>query len=184
MGERNAMPLMCRSWSGLGCQPHVGQPVEQGVHAPPGSPCGPGACPGRRGRRSRSPRSGGRPGRCRTRRGARTCARPGWPPRAAGRRRRPSRPGTPASSVSRVARRRITVTGGSQRMVSSKASGIRDRSSLHRPQLVGIGQQAVEEVARRPVGGLDPGRQQQAQERVDLLVVESAGRPPRRPAAR
>ncbi len=35
---------------------------------------------------------------------------------------------TPASSVSRMARRRITVTGGSQRTASSNACGNRERS--------------------------------------------------------
>ena len=41
---------------------------------------------------------------------------------------------------------------------------------LHRRELLGMGQQQVEQVARRPVGGLQAGGQQQPQERVDGLV--------------
>ncbi len=43
----------------------------------------------------------------------------------------------------------------------------------HRLELVGVGQEAVEKVARSPVGGLYAGRQQEAEEGVDLLVVEA-----------
>ena len=42
----------------------------------------------------------------------------------------------------------------------------------HRLELVGVGEQAEQQVARRAVGGLDARRQQQAQEREDLLVAQ------------
>ena len=41
-----------------------------------------------------------------------------------------------------------------------------------RVELIGMGQQEVEQVARRAVGRLGPGRQQQAKERVDGLVAQ------------
>ena len=43
---------------------------------------------------------------------------------------------------------------------------------LHRTELFGMGQQQEQQVSRRPVGGLQPGGQQQPQERVDRFVAE------------
>ena len=63
--------------------------------------------------------------------------------------------------------------GGSKRSASSMAW---ERSSAvcpHRLELVGMGQQQVEKVARGPVRRLRPGREQQPQEGVDRLVGES-----------
>ena len=87
---------------------------------------------------------------------------------------------TPAISTSLVAVRLIWSSGGSKRSPSSMAWGRRERSSRTAVELVGMGEQQEEQVARRAVGGLRPGRQQEAQERVDGLVVEAARRRSRR----
>ena len=156
----------------VGIQREGTQSIEEGVRWRRGTPCGRGACRGTRGRRTRNRGAGAPGGTCRSGRGRRTCARPDWPhPGGAPRRRR--RPtGTPPNSVSRVAWRRITVTGGSQRSASSKACGIQGAVVVEGVELGAVGQEGQQEVARGPVGRLDPGGKDQAQERVDLLVGE------------
>ncbi len=79
---------------------------------------------------------------------------------------------TPASSTSQVVVRLMVKRGGSQRRPSSIAWGNRERSALHRFELIGVGQEEVEQVARRTVGRLRPRRQQQAEEGVDGLVAQ------------
>jgi len=44
--------------------------------------------------------------------------------------------------------------------------------ALYRLELLAMGQQQIEQISRRPVRGLQPGRQQQAKERVDGFVGE------------
>ena len=84
----------------------------------------------------------------------------------------PAGMGTPPSSVSRVATRVMVSSGGIpphrflDRLRQQRAVG------ADRVELVGSVQQAEEQVAQRPVGGLDAGGQQQPQEREDLLVGE------------
>ena len=63
-------------------------------------------------------------------------------------------------------------SGLSQRIDSSIACGMSERSASQRVELVGVGEQPVEEAAGGAVRGLGAGREQQAQEREDLLVAE------------
>ena len=79
---------------------------------------------------------------------------------------------TPSSSVSSMAR---ALHGGQRRL---EAQALLDRRGeqlvigLHRRELLRMRQQQIEQVARRPVGGFQPGGQQQPQERVDRFVAE------------
>ena len=80
---------------------------------------------------------------------------------------------TPSSSD--VAHRRAADAG--ERRLPAEALLDRDRHEravvAERGELLGPGEQAEHEVARRPVGGLGAGREQQPQERDDLLVGEA-----------
>ena len=111
-------------------------------------------------------------GRCRTSPGRPTGCHRGWPTR---RWRRPGRrPGsaTPAISVSSTARpggdeqRRLPADRLLHRLLHQRAVGAQG------VELVGVREQAEEEVARGPVGGLGAGGEQEPEEREDLLVVE------------
>ena len=78
----------------------------------------------------------------------------------------------PSTSVSRVAVRMMPSSGGSQRRPSSIAWGMSSRSARSASSWSGLRQQAEEQVARRAVRRLRAGRQQEAEERADLRVVE------------
>ena len=80
---------------------------------------------------------------------------------------------TPSTTVSRVAVRMIVSSGGSHRRPSSIACGISVAIGAQRVELVGVRQQTEQQVARRAVRGLRAGREQQAEERDDLVVGEA-----------
>ena len=63
-------------------------------------------------------------------------------------------------------------SGGSHRTASSIACGISDAIGANGVELLGVGEQPEQQVPQRAVGGLDAGREQQAQEGEDLLVGE------------
>ena len=69
-----------------------------------------------------------------------------------------------------MANRCTVVSGVSNRRPSSIAGPMSSWFVLHRVELFGVGEQQVEQVARRPVGGLQAGGQQQPQKGVDGLV--------------
>ena len=78
----------------------------------------------------------------------------------------------PSTSTSVVVMREMPVSGTSQRSPSSIVCCINATVVAQRGELVGVGQQTEHEDARRPVRGLRAGREQEAQEVDDLVVVE------------
>ena len=84
----------------------------------------------------------------------------------------PACTGQPLISVSTVATRLTCVTELSHRNVSSMTPGSSSRSATTRSSSVGVLEQGDERVAHHPERGLGPGREQEPQEAVDLLVGE------------
>ena len=182
MGERKAMPWMCRSWPGAGSSRRspsrsnrvlIGHP---GLHAGQVHP---------EADMDAEPEADvlARPrGRCRTRPGRRTCARRGWPRRAAG------HVGAllDGHAGQLGVRGRPAQDDGDRRLPAhGLLEGLRDRA-CGRPRTAAAGRGWS---AGRRAGCPRRGRwsrprpEEQPQEGVDLLVVEPAGRRPRpRPA--
>ena len=80
----------------------------------------------------------------------------------------PAAIGQPATSVSLTETRLTIVTDVSQRNVSSMTSGMSDAIGVDPREVVGVREQRVEAVAHDAERRLRAGREQQAQEAVDL----------------
>ena len=170
--ERQAGDVRRRRPSGS--RRRFGRRSKQRVRARRVSPCAPGACRGRCGARTRTPCAG-----CGSRKMSNTSG--SLPARlvvvgradvddddgaARDRRRR-------STSVSRVAvrtivgERRLPAQALLDRLLHQRAVG------AQRVELVGVRQQAEQQVARRAVGRLGAGGEQQPEEGEDLLVGEA-----------
>ena len=168
-GARNTMPVICGA-SASGSRRRFGQPVEELREQRPSSPCARGAGRGTCAGPTRTRGAASAAGRCRTPRRSPSSARRGSPSRCSPRSSSPA--GIGHAFDLGVARR--GAHDAEQRRLPAQAllDRLRHQAAVgaQRVELVGVGEQAEEQVARRAVRRLGAGREQQPEERADLVV--------------